>query len=324
MGNALVLGGTGFVGTHVCEKLVRAGWTVTVPTRRWNAARDVLHLPSMVVQELDVHDAAALTKLAQGHDAVVNLVAILHGDQKAFDKVHVELPQKIAAACASAGVRQLVHTSALGVNPQKPDAPPSMYLRSKSMGEAVLLGSCSQLALTILRPSVIFGADDQLLNRFASLQKRLPFMQLACADARFQPVWVEDVATAVVKSLERESPGVLTLEACGPDVFTLRQLVQLSARLAGIRQGLGRPVVALPHWAGVLQARLMECMPGTPVLSRDNLDSMQVDSVATPGMPGLSALGIHAAALEPIARDYLSQGVPWHDLLGVRMRTHRH
>jgi uncharacterized protein YbjT (DUF2867 family) len=323
MGNALVLGGTGFVGTHVCEKLVRAGWTVTVPTRRWNAALDVLHLPSTVVQELDVHDPVALTNLAEGHDAVVNLVAILHGDQKAFDKVHVELPQKIAAACASAGVRQLVHISALGANAQQPGTLPSMYLRSKSMGEAVLLASCSQLALTILRPSVIFGPADQFLNRFANLQKVFPFMPLACADARFQPVWVEDVATAVVKSLEREAPGVLTLEACGPEVFTLRQLVELSARLAGINQGLGRPVMALPHWAGVLQARLMECMPGSPVLSRDNLDSMQVDSVATPGVPGLSELGIQAAALVPIARDYLSRASLWHGLPEVRQRAHR-
>jgi NADH dehydrogenase len=318
MKNVLILGGTGFVGSHVCEKLVRAGWNVTVATRRYNNARNLMHLPSMTVQELDVHDAVALERAAQGQDAIINLVAILHGTQAAFDKVHVELPQKIANACASAKVGRLVHISALGVNTQKPGSLPSMYLRSKSMGEAILLASCSQLALTILRPSVIFGQGDQFLNVFASLQKVFPFMPLAGADARFQPVWVEDVATAVVKALERGVPGVQTLEACGPEVFTLKQLVEISATLAGVNRGHGRPVFGIPNWAGELQARMMEFMPGAPLMSRDNLASMQVANVATPGMPDLSALGIQAAALQPIAADYLTQGASWHALLGVR------
>jgi NADH dehydrogenase len=277
-----------------------------------------MHLPSLTVQELDVHNALALERAAQGQDAIVNLVAILHGTQAAFDKVHVELPQKIAAACASAQVGRLVHVSALGVNAQKPGSPPSMYLRSKSMGEAMLLASCSQLALTILRPSVIFGQGDQFLNVFASLQKVFPFMPLAGADARFQPVWVEDVATAVVKALERIAPGVQTLEACGPEVFTLKQLVEISATLAGVNRGRGRPVFGIPNWAGDLQARMMEMMPGAPLMSRDNLASMQVANVATPGMPDLSALGIQVAALQPIAAEYLTQGASWHALLGVR------
>jgi uncharacterized protein YbjT (DUF2867 family) len=324
MKNVLVLGGTGFVGSHVCEKLVRAGWTVTVATRRRFNARNVLHLPFTTVLELDVHDYAALSRAVAGQDAVVNLVAILHGTQAAFDKVHVHLPQKIADACFGAGVGQLVHISALGVNAQKPGSLPSMYLRSKSMGEAILTATCSKMALTVLRPSVIFGQGDKFLNLFASLQKVFPVMPLACADARFQPVWVEDVAQAVVKSLERQGTGLLTLEACGPDVYMLKELVQLSAKLAGVHHGQARPVIGLPHWAGVLQAALMELKPGEPLMSRDNLASMQVANVATPGMPGLEALGIQPAALPPVARDYLSQGQPWHDLLGVRQRSHWH
>ncbi len=318
MKNVLILGGTGFVGSHVCEKLVRAGWTVTVATRRRSNARNVMHLPSLTIQELDVHDEAALGRIAHGQDAVVNLVAILHGTQAAFDKVHVELPQKIANVCSRAEVGRLVHVSALGATTQNPGSLPSMYLRSKSMGEVVLLAGCSQLALTVLRPSVIFGQGDQFLNVFASLQKLFPFMPLAGAGARFQPVWVEDVATAVVKALERGGSGVQTLEACGPEVFTLKQLVELSANLAGINRGHGRPVFAIPRWAGDLQARMMELMPGAPLMSRDNLASMEVPNVATPGKPGLSALGIQAAALRPIAADYLTQGASWHALLGVR------
>jgi uncharacterized protein YbjT (DUF2867 family) len=324
MKNVLLLGGTGFVGAHVCEKLIRAGWSVTVATRRRSNARAVMHLPALTVRELNVHDFAALSRAMPGHDAVVNLVAILHGTQAAFHKVHVELVQKVADACGGANVGRLVHVSALGVHAQQPDSLPSMYLRSKSMGEAVLLATCNQLALTILRPSVIFGQGDRFLNLFASLQKVAPFVPLAGADARFQPVWVEDVASAVVKSLERQRVGVQTVEACGPEVFTLKELVQLAARLAGVNQGRGRPVIGLPHWAGVLQALLLEIKPGAPLMSRDNLASMQLANVATPGMPGLATLGIQPAALQPIARDYLSQGSPWHDLMGVRLRSHWH
>jgi NADH dehydrogenase len=322
MKNILVLGGTGFVGSHVCEKLVRSGYTVTVATRRLSQAQSVLHLPSTKVVVLDVHDLNALRGAMPGHDAVINLVAILHGNQAAFDKVHVQLPRKVAEACQSTGVRQLVHISALGADAQKPEALPSMYLRSKSLGEAALQALSQELVLTILRPSVIFGAGDKFLNLFASLQKVFPFVPLAGADARFQPVWVEDVATAVVKSLERTGTEPLTLEACGPEAFTLQQLVELSGRLAGIDRGRGRTVMGLPRWAGALQARLMEFKPGEPLMSRDNLASMEVPNVATPGMPGLEAMGIHAAALAPIAGDYLSRGAPWHDLLGVRMRSH--
>ena len=322
MKNILVLGGSGFIGAHVCEKLVRAGYTVTVPTRRWNNARSVLHLPTVTVLEMDVHDSAALTRVAAGHDAVVNLVAILHGNAAAFRRAHVDLPQKIADACYRAAVGHIVHVSALGVDAQQPEARPSQYLRSKSMGEAVLLANRGATALTVLRPSVVFGAEDRFLNLFAALQKVFPVVPLAGADARFQPVWVQDVAHAVVKSLEQWHSGVLTLEACGPEVFTLRQLVQLAGRLSGANQGRGRPVIGLPHWAGWLQACLMELKPGEPLMSRDNLASMQVPNVATPGMPGLEALGIQPAALLPIARDYLAQSSPWHDLLGVRLRSH--
>jgi NADH dehydrogenase len=332
MERILVLGGSGFVGTHVCEKLVRKELHVTVPTRHEANAQNLLIYPFLDVLELDVHDEAALTQAVAGHDAVVNLVAILHGNQAAFDKVHVALPQKLARACIAGGVRHLVHISALGADGQHPEAAPSMYLRSKSQGEAVLMAAAGRgmqtvFDLTILRPSVMFGPEDKFLNLFARLQKHLPVMPLAGANARFQPVWVEDVACAVVKSLERggiaspdNAPHVL--ELCGPDVFTLKELVQLSAQLSGVRQGRGRPVIALPRWLGRLQARLMELAPGGPLMSRDNLDSMQRDNVASGKLPGLESLGITPSALIPIAQDYLTQNQPTHGLLAIRHRSH--
>ena len=316
MKNVLVLGGTGFVGTPVCEMLLQQGWQVTVPSRL-GASAELLqkNLPEIHVLEFDVHDEMALTQALTGQQAVVNLVAILHGTVDAFEKVHVDLPQKLARACSATGVRQMVHVSALGADAIRPQSAPSMYLRSKGQGEAVLLQAAaleqpSRFDLTILRPSVVFGFKDKFLNVFAQLQKVLPVMPLAGATTRFQPVWVQDVASAVVRCLERtEIAGApnepLVLELCGPDVFTLRQLVQLSARLSGVRGGRGRPVLALPRWLGRLQATLMELAPGEPLMSRDNLDSMKSDNVASGNVPGLSYLGISAAAMVPIASAYL-------------------
>jgi uncharacterized protein YbjT (DUF2867 family) len=315
MKNVFVLGGSGFVGAHVCEKLVRQGWHVTVPTRRRSNARNVQPLPFVTVLELDVHDEAALTQAIVGHDAVVNLVAILHGSPSAFHATHVALPQKIARACIANGVKQLVQVSALGVNGRQPDSAPSHYLRSKGQGEAVLVqavgsGANAAFNLTILRPSVIFGAEDQFLNLFAKLQKVFPVMPLAGAHARFQPVWVQDVALAVVRSLERNTAAGFTpcvVEACGPDIFTLKQLVQLSAQLAGVNGGRGRPVIPLPLWMGRIQALMLELAPGPTMMSRDNLDSMRIDNVATGLLPGLESLGINAAAIKPVAAEYLGR-----------------
>lgn len=329
MKKILVLGGTGFVGAHVCEKLVRQGWQVTVPTRRLANASQVQHLPGLTVLELNVHDEAALTQALAGHEAVVNLIAILHGSAAAFNKAHVELPRKLARACLQAQVAQLVHVSALGVNEVEPQAAPSNYLKSKGAGEAVLQLAASQpgaFALTVLRPSVIFGEEDKFLNLFAKLQAVLPVMPLAGAQARFQPVWVQDVAEAVVRSLRSGHLGGAprVFELCGPEVFTLRELVQLSARLSGVRHGRGRPVIGLPRWAGWLQALLMECAPGEPLMSRDNLASMRVDnvaSVASPQVPGLAALGITASALVPLASVYLNRQQPTVGLPGIRLRA---
>jgi len=306
MKKILILGGTGFVGRHVCEKLTQLQWRVTVPTRQIARGRDIQMLPALDVFQADIHDEAALTRLVAGHDAVVNLVAILHGTQQAFDRAHVELPQKIARACAATGVTRLVHVSALGADARNPAAGPSMYMRTKGQGEVVL--NQAGLALTTLRPGVIFGNGDKFFNTFAQLQRIFPVIPLAASQALFQPVWVEDVAAAIVFCLQDENLHATagqTFEACGPDVFTLRQLVEMAGRLSGVNQGRGRPVLPLPAALGRLQASLMALAPGEPVLSRDNLDSMTAPNVANGNLPGLDALGITASTLEAIAPSYL-------------------
>ena len=296
--NLLVLGGTGFVGRSVCEKLVERGGgagRVRVATRHAMRARHLQLLPSVEVGVADVHNDAELAHLLRDTDAVINLVAVLHGNEAEFDRVHVRLPQRLAAACKAAGVRRVVHVSALGA---AADAP-SRYLRSKGRGEEVL--KAAGLDLTILRPSVIFGEHDRFLNLFASLQKVFPFLPLAGAGARFQPVWVDDVAGAVVRSLDDPSTIGMTIECAGPREYTLRQLVEAT----GHWSGSPRPVFALPSILGRLQALTMELLPGEPLMSRDNLDSMRLANVASGKLPGLDRLGIEATPLESIAPRYL-------------------
>jgi NADH dehydrogenase len=304
MKKILILGGTGFVGRHVCEKLVEAQCRVTVVTRRRSNAQHLLMLPMVDVIETPAHDSASLAGLLAGHDAVVNLIAILHGSEAAFEKVHVQLPLALARACEASGVRRIVHISALGASLDST----SMYQRSKARGEAVLRGA--GLDLTVLRPSVIFGAEDKFLNTFARLQQLFPVIPLAGSQARFQPVWVEDVARAVVHCLQTPDTIGQIYEACGPEVFTLKQLVELAGRYAGIKGGKGRTVIALPDALARVQARLMELAPGEPLLSRDNLNAMKTDNVASGQLPGLQALGIQPAALAAIGPTYLgAQGL---------------
>jgi uncharacterized protein YbjT (DUF2867 family) len=315
--NILILGGTGFVGRSVCDKLVErsggAGGPIVVPSRRPARAKHLQLLPTLRVVPADVHNAADLQRLVQGVDAVINLVAVLHGSEAEFNRVHVELPRKLAEACNAAGVRRLVHVSALGVS----DTAPSRYLRSKAAGEAVL--KAAHLDLTILRPSVIFGEHDQFTNLFATLQALAPFVPLAGAQARFQPVWVQDVAAAIVGCLDQPSSIGQTFECAGPEVLTLQQIVQRVGRWSGHE----RLVFGLPGAAARAQAFLMELMPGTPLMSRDNVDSMSVPNVASGQFPGLAALGVDASPMDSVLPDYLSPGRGLARLDGWRAKAQR-
>lgn len=301
--NILVLGGSGFIGRSVVERLVErsGGGTgrIVVPSRRPARAKHIQLLPTVQVRDADVHDDAQLAGLVAGCDAVINLIAILHGNRAAFQRVHVDLPGRLAQASAKAGVPRIVHVSAIGV---ASDAP-SHYLRSKAAGEAAI--SAAGQAATILRPSIVFGEHDAFLNMFASMQRIAPFVPLAGADATFQPVWVEDVAEAIVRCVHDEGDprrGRI-LECTGPRVYTLRQLV----RLAGRWSGHPRAVIGMPGALAQLQAMFFELLPGEPLITRDNLASLRVPNVAGGSLPGLDALGITASPLEAIAPSYLGR-----------------
>jgi NADH dehydrogenase len=292
-GAVLVLGGSGFVGRHVVNRLVERGLRVVVPTRRRESARHLILLPTVDVVDADIHDTQTLAGLVAGASAVVNLVGILNeASRDTFARVHTELAGKVIAACGSAGVRRLVQMSSLNADP----AGPSRYQRSKGEAEAAIVGS--QLDWTIFEPSVIFGREDRFLNLFASLLRHLPVMALARAHTRFQPVYVGDVAHCFVHAIADDATIGQRYPLCGPDVFTLRELVAFVGKLTGDE----RPIVELSPWAGRIQARLLEFVPGTP-MSRDNLASMEVDSVCDCGFPAV--FGIAPTALAAIAPTYL-------------------
>jgi NADH dehydrogenase len=302
MARICILGGSGFIGRHVAEKLVERGDFVVVPARRRERAKHLIMLPTVDVVQADVHDPAALARLVARCDAVVNLVGILHGRRGEpygpdFARAHVELPKKAIAACLAAGVPRFVHVSALKA---APDAP-SEYLCSKADGEAAVVAARGELGTTIFRPSVVFGAEDRFLNLFAQLQRVLPVVVLGSPEARFQPVYVGDVAHAIVASLDDPDAVGRAYDLAGPKVYTLRELVEYAGQLAGHP----RPVIGLGPRLSYLQAWAMEFAP-VKLLSRDNVHSMKVDSVSAEPLP----FGLQPTPLEAVAPVYLKGFYP--------------
>jgi len=315
----LVIGGAGFIGRHIVNRLIDRGLRVTVPVRRRSRAGSLITLPTIDVVEADVNDDAVLGRLVRGRDAVINLVGILQGSRGApygpeFAQAHVELPRRIILACEREAVRRLLHMSALGADANGP----SMYQRSKGVGEALV--RASQLDWTIFQPSVVFGPEDRFLNTFARLAVLSPVLPVANADARFQPVYVGDVADAFVNALDNKATRRRGYELAGPRIYALRELVQFATRASGHP----RVVVGLPAGIARAQARLMELAPGEPMLSRDNLDSMKRDNVASqqPYRPA-PELGITLRAMEAVAPAWLAGQTPRARLDVFRARAGR-
>ena len=289
----VVLGGSGFVGRHVVDRLVASGYSVVVPTRRFDKARHLQVLPTINLVSTDVSRSDVLPRLVGASAAVVNLVGILNETgATTFQRAHVDFARAVTEACHETGVRRLLQMSALNADPDGP----SRYLRSKGEAEAIV--AASGLDWTIFRPSVIFGREDRFLNLFAALLRYVPIVALASPEARFQPVYVGDVAHCIVQALRMPATIGKIYSLCGPHVYTLRELV----RYAGAVTGKLRPVVGLPAALGTLQASVLEHLPGK-LLTRDNLASMRRDS--TCDGEAITMFGIVPQALETVVPSYL-------------------
>ena len=321
VGAVLAVGGGGFIGRHLVASLAAAGIRVTVPSRRRERAKHLILLPTVDVVEADIMAPGVLQRLCAGKQVVYNLVGILHSrrgrrDERGpndygpdFARVHVELPQAIVAACRTMGVRRLLHVSALGASP----AGPSEYLRSKGIGEQAVLAA-EDLDVTVFRPSVVFGPEDTFLNRFASMIRLLPVMAVPCPEAKFQPVYVGDVARALHFALEEPAARGKAYELCGPRVYTMKQLVESVCAMTGRH----RLIIGLPDRLSYLQAWMLEHLPGK-LMTRDNYRSMQVANTSDAPFP----FHLQPQALEAVAPAYLAPSGPRERYPQLRWRARR-
>lgn len=277
-----LIGGTGFIGTELAIRLAERFDEVRLPSRRARRVREIRVLPNVRVIECNVHEPAKLAAVVSGSDVVVNLVGILNESgatdgTHSFDGAHAGLTAAVLDACEAASVPRYLHVSALNADAENGS---SAYLRSKGRAEDRVRASPPSLAWTLFRPSIVFGRRDAFFNRFAGLLRALPVFPLAVPDARMAPVWVGDVCRVMQDAIDDPSTHGATISLCGPQEFTLRELVEYTARTAGLK----RHIIGLPDWAARLQASVMERVPGKP-FSRDNYLSLQTPSVCPDGCP---------------------------------------
>ncbi len=271
---ATLIGGTGFIGSELAMRLAPRYLELVLPSRRASRVREIRVLPNVRVVQADVHDPATLAGLVEGSGLVVNLVGLLNeggSDRTSFDGAHVGLTQKVVDACVAAKVPRYLHVSALAADAENGS---SEYLRSKGRAEAVVRAAPESLGWTIFRPSIVFGEHDSFFNRFASLLQLAPVFPLAVPDARMAPVWIGDVCRVMIDSIRDPAMRGATVPLCGPEEFTLRELVEYTARAIGKKPR----VVGLSDKLSSLQGKIMERVPGKP-FTHDNYLSLQTPNV---------------------------------------------
>lgn len=297
---ATVFGGSGFIGRYIVKRLAHQGYVVRVAVRDPEAALflkpmgavgQVVPLFASLTNEATVHRAV------DGADVVINCVGILHGN---FQAIHADGAGLIGRLAAAAGVMRLVHLSAIGA---RPDAQ-SRYAASKGNGESLLRESFA--GATVLRPSLVFGPEDNLFNRFAAMARMLPFMPVVCGDTKFQPVYVGDVADAVMAALMRPDAAGATYELGGPRVWTMREMLAYVLKETG---RTGHRLIGIPTGLVRFKAGFLEHLPSPPI-TRDQLLMLQQDCVADADMPGLAALDIVATPVELVVPGYLRRFQP--------------
>ena len=289
-----ILGGSGFVGSELCRRLTAEGHTIRVLSRKLATATAISDLPNLTLHHCPEYSASELVRETQSCDVLINLIGILNEkgrDGSGFDAAHYAITQNALQACISNTIPRMLQLSALHADVDGP----SHYLRSKGKAET-LLNNCRDIDITIFKPSVIFGPGDSFLNRFADLLRFTPgVFPLACGNARFAPVYVGDVVTAMANSLEQIDSYGNSYELCGPNIYTLKQLVELTGKFSGH----SRWVISLPPTLSKLQAMMLELVPGKP-MSVDNFRSLSLDSVCGECTPC-------PTSLESIAPSYLKK-----------------
>lgn len=295
-----IIGGSGFIGQALAARLVRlrqgSGKGIRVLSRGLAKTHPLRVLPGIEIVQSPLGQEGEIAEALQGSQVVINLVGILQSRAGKpwgpdFDEAHVKLPARIARVMQRGGMTRLIHVSALGAA----ETAPSMYLRSKAAGE-LALRRAGHLDLTILRPSVVFGPGDAFLNLFARMQSGFPILPLVTPHARFQPIYIGDLVTAMTSCIDRPETVGKIYECAGPEVLSLYEIAYWAGHYANCR----KPILALPDSIAWLQAVIMERLPGRPLLSRDNLASASQPNVASGPMDpilGVSQpIGLHTVA----------------------------
>lgn len=300
-----LLGGTGFVGKHLSSRLIKMGWQVRVLTRRSEQYPELRLVPNLELVSTKVYEQEQLNTHLAGCEAVVNLVGILNESGNkgtGFRKTHVELPQKVVAACQQNQIKRLLHLSALNADAKQGT---SHYLRTKGEAEE-FVRTVADLQVTCFRPSVIFGEGDTFFNRFAGqLRLSSPIFPLPSGRAKFAPVWVGDVVAAMVQAILNPQHYGQRYDLCGPKVYTLQELVAYTAKLLGLK----RYIIPLGDKSSYLTARFLELFPYKPY-SRDNYLSTQMDNICADNNHHWQRLGITPRTVETIVPKYLTASTP--------------
>jgi uncharacterized protein YbjT (DUF2867 family) len=297
-----IFGGTGFIGRYVVSRLAERGARLRVisrsPDSHGRHLQPLGRVDQIVVQSADLESEAALRRALAGAAGVVNLIGILYETgRQSFAEVQGALPGRIAAATSAEGVARMVQISAIGADP----ASASAYARSKADGERRMLEAFAEA--TVLRPSIVIGPEDGFFNRFAALARISPVLPLIGGGrTRFQPVYVGDVAQAVVAALKREDCPGRIYELGGPQTYSFAELMRYMLKVVSRR----RLLPSVPFSLAKFQARFLELLPEPP-LTRDQVELLKVDNVVSPEMPGLQALGITPTPIELIVPQYLAR-----------------
>jgi NADH dehydrogenase len=299
--NYFVTGATGFIGRHLVRRLVARGARVLVTSRnpsRGGHLQPIGRVGQIVVERVDLASEQALARALAGASGVVNLIGIMHETrQQRFEEVQGALPGRIAKVAADAGIERMVQISAIGADPDSQSA----YARSKAEGERRLREALP--SATIVRPSIVIGPEDRFFNRFAEMARWLPALPLiGGGKTRFQPVYVGDVADAIVAGLQRPDTAGQTYELGGPQVYSFAELMRYMLNVLGRR----RLLVPISFGMAMLQARFLELLPA-PLLTRDQVELLKTDNVVAEGAKGLADLGIAPTPIELIVPEYLTR-----------------
>ena len=295
-----VFGGSGFIGRYVVRRLAAEGWVVRVAVRDAIKAaflKTAGNVGQVVPMRADIMaDDGIVEAAVAGSDAVINLVGILYeSGKRTFQAVHTDASARLARIAAQAGVERFVQMSALGAGEDSP----ALYARSKAAGERAVLSAFPQA--TVIRPSIVFGPEDGFFNRFACIARYSPALPLiGGGETRFQPVYVCDVADAIIRTLHEDAARGQTYELGGPRIYTFRELMELMLRELRRHRGL----IPLPFWMADIQASVLQLLP-MPLLTRDQVALLRVDNVLSGARPGLPELGIRPTAVELILPTYL-------------------